>query len=295
MATNTLLDVMDNGEAYQPYIDKLDKTSQRFYRTQFFHKSFDDTKQQIARRLWGVLSNGVMERMFSNTRNKVDLFEAINDGKIVLINTAKDLLQADGSAIVGRFFIALLVQAAIQRQTIPEDKRRSTFAYIDEIADYIQGDNKIAELLSQARKYKVGILGAHQDLNQLSTEQRASFAANTSIKFAGGMNGKDARNLAMDMRTDPEFLLSMKKEKKGTNFACFVKNVTPTAIKVSVPFGQLEAIDTLSPEAYEALIAKNRKQYCAALDDHDTLSQAGAPAAKGEGEGGFGLGEHEVI
>jgi hypothetical protein len=49
--------------------------------------------------------------MFSHSKNKVDLFEAMNKGSLILINTAKDLLKQDGCEILGRFFIALIGQA----------------------------------------------------------------------------------------------------------------------------------------------------------------------------------------
>ena len=54
----------------------------------------------------------------------------------MLINTAKDLLKQDGCELFGRFFISLLAQAAQERSAIPEDRRRSTFVYIDEAQDY---------------------------------------------------------------------------------------------------------------------------------------------------------------
>lgn len=293
---HTLLDVMENGEAFQPYIDQLDGTSQRFFRTQFFNKSFDDTKEQIARRLWGILSNGAMERMFNNKRNKVDIFDAINRGSVILVNTAKDLLQADGSAIMGRFFLALLVQAAVQRQTMHERDRLDTFAYIDEIQDYIAGDNKVEELLNQARKYRVSLLGAHQNLGQLSLEQQATFASSTSIKFLGGVSAKDARALASDMRCSDDFLLSMKKEDRRTNFACFVKNVTPKAIKVSVPFGQMEQMERTTAEGREVLINMNRKAYCAMPDDREVSHKPQNPSgSSNKGNQDFSLGKHEVI
>ena len=55
--------------------------------------------------------------MFSHPRNKVDMFSLLNEGKIILINTAKDLLGQEGAAIFGRFFIALIAQAAPAHQT----------------------------------------------------------------------------------------------------------------------------------------------------------------------------------
>jgi hypothetical protein len=89
-----------------------------------------------------------------------------------------------------------------------------------------QFDN-LETLLSQARKYNVGVLFAHQHLDQLTPALRASVAANTSIKLAGGVSDKDARALASDMRTTPDFLAGMAKHARATDFACHVRNYTP--------------------------------------------------------------------
>lgn len=108
---HTLMQFMEDPEATRPLLHKLDPVSRRFFETQFFSKTFDDTRRQILTRLWGVLSNSVLERMFASERNKLDLFEAMNRGSIILINTAKDLLKQEGCEILGRFFIALIAQA----------------------------------------------------------------------------------------------------------------------------------------------------------------------------------------
>jgi hypothetical protein len=85
---HTLMQFMEDPNATRLHLHKLDFVSRRFFETQFFSKTFDDTRQQILTRLWGVLSNSVLERMFANGRNKLDLFEAMNRGSIILINTA---------------------------------------------------------------------------------------------------------------------------------------------------------------------------------------------------------------
>jgi hypothetical protein len=97
---------------------------------------FNDTRQQILTRIYGVLATGVLDRMFSHKRNKVNLFAEMNKGSLILINTAKDLLKQEGTEILGRFFIALICQAAQERASIPEDKRMPTFVYINEAHDY---------------------------------------------------------------------------------------------------------------------------------------------------------------
>ena len=258
---HTFRQLMEDGEPFRPFMERLPPTARSFFETRFFDRSFGETKKQILTRLWGVLANPTFERMFTHPRNKVDLFEATNQGKIILIHTAKDLLKQEGSAIFGRFFIALLSQAAMQRSTLAPHERRPTFAYIDEAQDYF--DDQIGHLLNQARKYRVGMILAHQNLDQLSQELRASLLASTSIKFAGGLSAKDARLLSEEMRTDTDFLQGMRKRKKQTEFACFVKNLTPHAVKTTVPLGVVEAQPSLTERHHHALVTMNRDLYCA--------------------------------
>lgn len=268
----TLRELMENGDKFRPYMEKLPGSARSFFETRFFDRSFNETKKQILTRLWGVLSNATFERMFSHEKNKVDLYEAMSGGKIVLINTAKELLTHDGAAIFGRFFVALIAQAALQRSSLPPHQRNPVFCYIDEAQDYF--DDKIGHLLNQARKYRVGMVLAHQNLDQLGAGLRASVMASTSIKLAGGVSAKDARALAEDMRVDPEFLQKMRKSRERTQFACFVRNFTPQAVQVSVPLGFLEAQERLDSDDVAALIESNRLAYCAPVSEVTRLLEA---------------------
>ena len=256
---HTLRELMEDGAKFRPYMEKLSGTARSFFITQFFDKKFGETKKQILTRLWGILSNSSLERMFSHTRNKIDIFELLNQGKIILINTAKDLLGQDGAAIFGRFFIALIAQASIQRAAMPPHTRRSAFVYIDEAQDYF--DDNISHLLNQARKYRVGLIFAHQNLDQLSANLRSSVLASTTIKFAGGLSAKDASTLDSEFRTDTDFLLGMKKEKHHTEFACYVKNYTNKALAVSIPLGFVEDNPKITAFQYEELLERNRELY----------------------------------
>ena len=258
---HTLRELMEDSERFRPYIQTLTGSTRSFFETRFFDRQFNETKKQILTRLWGVLSNATLERMFSHPRNKIDLFELLNQGKIILINTAKDLLGQEGSAIFGRFFIALIAQAAVQRAAIPAYERQASFVYIDEAQDYF--DENISHLLNQARKYRVGLILAHQNLDQLGLGLRSSVLASTTIKFAGGVSAKDAAVLDSEFRCSPEFLLSQKKQKRHTDFACHVKNFTAKALSVSVPLGFVEALPTLDGSEQEELLEANRQRYSA--------------------------------
>ncbi|HUX65752.1 MAG TPA: hypothetical protein VMV42_01260, partial [archaeon] len=258
---HTLRELMEDGERFRPYMEKLTGTARSFYATRFFDRQFNETKKQILTRLWGVMSNTSLERMFSHPKNKVDIFELLNEGKIILINTAKDLLGQEGSAIFGRFFIALIAQAAVQRAALPPHERRSSFVYIDEAQDYF--DENISNLLHQARKYRVGLIFAHQNLDQLGTGLRSSVLASTSIKFAGGVSAKDANVLDSELRCTAEFLMSQKKERDYTEFACHVRNFTAKALSVHIPLGYVESLPTMNASEQRLLLEENRALYSA--------------------------------
>jgi hypothetical protein len=263
---HTLMDFMYEPESTRPHLSKLDPVARRFFETQFFSKAFDDTRQQILTRLWGVVSNSVLERMFASPRNKVNLFEAMNRGSLILINTAKDLLKQQGCEILGRFFIALISQAAQERAAISEDRRTPTFVYIDEAHDYF--DESMEALFNQLRKYLVSLTIAHQNLDQFEQKLRATVMSSTSIKMVGGLSARDASAFAKEMRCEPEFFAGIRKHEQFTEFACMVRNHTPRPIRISIPFGQMEGQPRSSARARAALIAQNRARYCADGNDN---------------------------
>ncbi len=251
----TMIELMDDITPYKAVIDRLPESSRMFFEREFTDRQFGETRTQVKRRLYGIIENQIFERMFSAPRNRIDLPTALNEGKIVLVNTAKDFLKGN-SSILGRYFIALTLQAALERAAIPENQRRPAFLYIDEASEYF--DTNIDNLLIQARKYKLGIVVAHQYLDQLQGGLRSSFAANTSIKLAGGVSDRDAHAIASDMRTTPSFILEQRRTQRDTHFACYLRNLTASAISLTVPLGIMESEPQMSPDSYTALLARNR-------------------------------------
>jgi hypothetical protein len=238
---------------YKKHLGALRGTARSFFETEFNSRQFNETKTQILRRLYGILENATFERMFSHPKNKLDVFKEMNAGKVILINTAKDLLKQEGSEIFGRFFIAMIAQAAQERAATQE--RLPCFVYIDEAADYF--DENVALILEQARKYRVGLTLAHQYVGQLTVRLQESFAANTTVKMAGGVSDRDARTLAGMLRTKPEFIEA---QGKGS-FATFIRNQTPEAVSLRFPLGYVEDLPRMSPMAADTLKENIRGRY----------------------------------
>lgn len=255
---HTLIQLMSDTTPFAANIQALPPGARMFFETEFPHKSFTDTKRQIQRRLWGILENPTFERMLTAPKNRIDMFEALNLGKIVLVNTAKDFLKAERSSFLGRFFIALTLQAALERAALPESERHPAFLYIDEAADYF--DDNIDDLLTQARKYNLGVVFSHQYLGQLTPALHSSIASNTSIKLAGGVSDRDARSISPDMRTTPAFILEQQKHDQGTEFACYIRNHTATALSVRLPFGTVERQRMMDDRAFLRLQQDNRSR-----------------------------------
>ncbi len=201
---HTLLELMEPGgdKKYQEYIAKLQGAARSFFANEFNSTQFAETKRQVLRRLYGVLENQTFERMFSHPKNKLDIFKEMNGGKVILINAAKDLLKQNGTEVFGRFFIALIAQAAAERATLKSGERLCLLSSISMSARITSpADSNFTVILEQARKQKIGLVVAHQYLSQLSQSTLDSLHANTSIKFAGGVSDRDAHALARNMRT----------------------------------------------------------------------------------------------
>jgi hypothetical protein len=237
--------------------------------------------------LWGVIANSTLERMFANKRNKLNLFQAMNKGSLILIHTAKDLLKQEGCEILGRFFIALIAQAALERAALPKEQRLPTFVYIDEAHDYF--DESLEHLLTQARKYNVGLLLAHQFLGQFSPRLLEAVVTNTAIKIVGGLSDGDARAFAREMGCEPEFLRSMRKQQLVSHFACFIRNRTSRPFLLPVTLGHMEGMPKLSPKQLAVLRELNRSLYCGTdtdvsrSPDQPLMGQpSGSPLAKPE-------------
>jgi len=266
---HTLRELMepDGTKKYQAYIDKLDGTPRRFFETEFDSKEFTNTKTQVLRRLYGVLENQTFERMFSHPQSKFDMFTEMNAGKLILINTSKSLLKEQGTEIFGRFFIALIAQAAQERATLPSYDRLPVMVYIDEAQDYF--DQNVGIILSQARKYKVGMVMAHQYLGQLTSGLQEAFEANTSIKLAGGVSARDARALAGQIATNAE---KIQEQPKGT-FATYVRGLTQNAVPISFPFFVLEKLPRTTKEERVAILQHSRDCYAEPLQHKSEHSE----------------------
>ncbi|WP_157083452.1 ATP-binding protein [Bradyrhizobium manausense] len=242
---------------FQQYVSMLDPDSRRFFELKFNSKEFDRTKEQVVDRLFAVKRIRTLSRMFSAPKSKFDFFTEMGAAKVILINVPQSLLQEDGVEIVGRFFISMILLAAHKRQLLPKHKRLPCFVYIDECQDFIKRDPKIPVILDQARKLNVGLILAHQRLQQMQPQVLDALYGATAIKWASKISDAAAHALARDMRTTPEFILNQPQY----HFAAYVRGLTDAALSIGVPATDLYQEPRMTVDEQKALRKRLRARY----------------------------------
>jgi hypothetical protein len=169
-----------------------------------------------------------MRAMLTATVTRFRIGEAMDTGKVVIINNSKARLGDQGAEFFGRFFIAQVLAAAQQRSSRSRGDKPPVYFYIDECQNVIARDEKIPTILDECRSQNIALIMAHQRIKQITSENVLDALSNCAIRFAN--SDEEARYLAPRLRTSPEFLQSLGRGK----FAAFVRDLTPQAVAVSV-------------------------------------------------------------
>jgi hypothetical protein len=143
-----------------------------------------------------LLVNPRLRAVLGQAEPKVGVRQVFTQRKILLVSLAKGLIGPEAAALLGSLVIAELWQATLGRAAIPEDRRHPVFVFIDEFQDYVGGATSLAEALSQARGFGVGLTLAHQHLGQLDSAMQAAVLANARSRLCFQLPAKDARTLA---------------------------------------------------------------------------------------------------
>src|ERR1043166_1960401 len=107
--------------------------------------------------------------MVSQPENRLDFADIMDTGKIFLAKLSHGLLGRENSYLLGTLLVSKFQQLAMARQSQQMALRRNFWLYIDEFHNFITPS--MAEILAGARKYRLGLVLAHQELRQLERSQ----------------------------------------------------------------------------------------------------------------------------
>ncbi|MBI5413158.1 type IV secretion system DNA-binding domain-containing protein [Candidatus Peregrinibacteria bacterium] len=136
----------------------------------------------FAAKFGAFVTNGMMRNIIGQAKSAFDLFKIMQEGKILLMNLAKGETGEINSKLLGLMMVSKIQMAALKRQKIEKKDRKDFFLYIDEFQNYVT--DSIEVILSEARKYRVGLNIAHQYLAQLEGAEAKKGGKKVSLKDA---------------------------------------------------------------------------------------------------------------
>jgi hypothetical protein len=166
----------------------------------YWHKEFPLLKSTsigpILTRLDTFLRPRVIRNMVCQ-RSGLDLAQLMDKKKIVLVKLSQGLVGEENSYLLGAFMVSKLQQIAMARQAIAQEARVPFFCYIDEFQHFVTPS--MSSILSGARKYGLGLILAHQDMQQVSrhdSDIAGSVLANAGTRICFRLGDTDAKMMA---------------------------------------------------------------------------------------------------
>jgi hypothetical protein len=124
----------------------------------------------------------------------LDFEHILDSGKILLVKLSQGLIGTENSYLLGTFFVTKMYQAAMARQIKAKADRQDYYLYIDEFQNFITPS--MSQILSGARKYSLGMILAHQDMQQLQkydNELASAVVANAGTRICFRLGDMDAK------------------------------------------------------------------------------------------------------
>ncbi len=167
-----------------------------YWQKSFSHLAGNKSIGSILTRLDTFLAQKPIRHMVSQRENRLDFGHIMDSGKILLAKLPEGLLGRENSHLLGTLLVSKFQQIAMSRQAQRVESRRMFNIVIDEFANFITPS--MAEILSGARKYRIGLTLAHHELHQLQRSPEVASAVMTHpyTRIVFRVGDDDARKLA---------------------------------------------------------------------------------------------------
>lgn len=151
--------------------------------------------EPILNKVNAILSDERVRHIFSATKSSFDLRAVMDEGKILLLSLDRGRLKGGGD-LLGALLAAKIQMAAFARTDTPPSKRRQFYLYMDEFQNF--ATESFVETLAEARKYRLALIMAHQNLAQLPKTLKASIMANCGLHILFRLSREDAQTIAKE-------------------------------------------------------------------------------------------------
>ena len=206
------------------------------------------------------VTNTMMRNIIGQTKSAFDFAKAMQEKKIILMNLSKGTVGEINSRLMGLIIVQKIQMAALKREKVPKDQRQDFFLYIDEFQNYVT--ESIESILSEARKYRLGLNIAHQYLGQLGGQDsgkkkgadlKDAVFGNVGSMMCYKIGAQDAEHMAKEMAPvfSDQDLINIDKFKAVMKLSIDSQPSRPFSITPVNPY--LEEGDKEAAEAYKQL------------------------------------------
>lgn len=196
-------------------------------------------------KFWPFTTTPIIRNIIWQPKSSFDIHECMQSGKVILLNLSKWKMWELNSQLLGTMMTTQIKLAALRRATIPEDQRKEYYMYIDEFQNFVTPS--IETILSEARKYRLWLVLAHQYIEQLvhkslwwETDLRWAIFGNVWTILSYKVWPNDAEFL--EKQFEPDFsrsdLINMDRFKWVMRMSVDTQPTRPFSISVWDPYGQ---------------------------------------------------------
>lgn len=178
------------------FLKKVNDPEITFYWEKEFPLLSGKPQGPILTRLDMFLRPKLIRNMVAQRQNKIDFSEIMNKKKIFLAKLSHGMIGEENSSLLGAFLVSKFQLAAMSRQELAKSARTDFYLYIDEFQNFTTP--LMESLLSGGRKYNIGLILAHQGLQQLASRNAdvaSSVITNPYTRICFRMGDADAKKL----------------------------------------------------------------------------------------------------
>jgi type IV secretory pathway TraG/TraD family ATPase VirD4 len=190
----------------------------------------------VLNKVGAFMRNPIMRNILGQTKKGFDLRYMMDNRKILIVKLSKGRLGEDMTNLLGSLLTTAIYQAAMERADVSEDEREDFHLYIDEFQNFTT--DAFDSIVSEARKYRLSLMVAHQYLDQLPPRIKQAILGNVGSMLLFALSGKDAEELAVE--THPHTASSLRATGRGEALAVTLSNgERRQPEKITVPYGHV--------------------------------------------------------
>jgi len=168
----TLIDVprLFVDDAFMKYkVSKVKNPVVKSFWDHEYANTWDREKQEMipyfSSKFWPFITNTTIRNIIWQPKSAFNIREMMDNRKILLVNLSKGKIWALNAQLLWLIFVSKVNMAAMSRADIPEPERKDFYMYVDEFQNF--ATETFWEILSEARKYHLALIMAHQFIAQI--------------------------------------------------------------------------------------------------------------------------------